>query len=132
MYIAIDFDGTVVKHEYPNIGDDVPLACEVIKDIERSGHDIILLTMRSGKELDDAINWYSQKGIKLFAVNSNPTQYEWTNSTKVYANLYIDDAALGCPLVQDFIVSDDSVERFGRPYVNWSEVDSYLKSNGII
>lgn len=111
--IAVDFDGTCVKHEYPNIGEDVPFAVEYLRRLTDHGHRIILNTMRSGEELDAAVQWFKARGIPLYGVNANPTQKQWTTSPKVYAEVYIDDAALGCPLV------------FGdtlRPYVDWSAV----------
>lgn len=113
MIIAIDFDGTIVTHKYPEIGELVPLAITKIKEFVAQGHKIILYTMRSGKELQDAISYCEKKGIKLWAVNENPTQKEWTSSPKIYANLYIDDAAFGCPLIY---------EKNERPYVDWRKI----------
>ncbi len=123
MYIAIDFDGTVVKHRYPEVGEDVPMAVEVIKKLLENNHNIILYTMRSGKGLEDAINWYKEKDIPLYGINDNPDQYEWTTSNKIWANIYIDDASLGCPLSFD----KDS----DRKYVNWKIVDSLLEYMGL-
>jgi len=123
MYIAIDFDGTVVKHRYPELGEDVPMAVEVIKKLVENNHNIILYTMRSGKELEDAISWYKERNIPLYGINDNPDQYEWTTSNKIWANIYIDDAALGCPL--NFDKDSD------RKYVNWKIVDSLLEYMGL-
>ena len=117
MYIAIDFDGTCVTHDYPRIGKDIH-AVNVLKRLVANGHKLILNTMRSGKELDEAVNWFKENGIELYGANENPTQKRWTNSPKVYAHLYIDDAALGCPLKMDSNLSD-------RPFVDW-EVVAYL------
>lgn len=94
MEIAIDFDGTVVKHAYPLIGEDIG-AWPVIKELVDKGHRIILFTMRSGDPLDEAIDLFRFKDIPLYGVNKNPTQKNWTRSPKAYAHLYIDDAALG-------------------------------------
>ena len=120
MYIAVDFDGTCVTHEYPRVGKDIG-AVPVLKKLVDSGHHIILNTMRSGKELVDAVQWFADNDIPLYGANENPTQKEWTLSPKVYAHLYIDDAALGCPLKFDRAVSD-------RPFVDWEVVDTYLGS----
>ena len=117
MYIAIDFDGTCVTHDYPRIGKDIG-AVTVLKRLVEAGHKLILNTMRSGNELQDAIDWFSTNGIELYGVNENPTQKRWTQSPKVYAHLYIDDAALGCPLRMNSNLSD-------RPFVDW-EVVAYL------
>ena len=124
MHIAIDFDGTCVTHDYPRIGKDIN-AVNVLKKLVANGHKLILNTMRSGKELKEAINWFNENGIELYGVNKNPTQKRWTKSPKVYAHLYIDDAAIGCPLKMDLSLSD-------RPFVDWEAVSCVLKDNGIL
>lgn len=99
MIIAVDFDGTCVKHRYPMVGEDVDGAVSVLKELVRKGHKIILYTMRGGDTLDDAISWFIDNDIELWGINRNPEQYGWSSSPKVFANLYIDDAALGIPLI---------------------------------
>ena len=124
MYIAVDFDGTCVTHDYPRIGKEIG-APKVLKRLVEAGHKLILNTMRSGKELQDAIHWFNKNGIELYGVNENPTQKHWTTSPKVYAHMYIDDAAFGCPLrnVPDF--SD-------RPFVDWDSIYRQLIRMGIV
>ena len=112
--IAVDFDGTVVDHCYPDTGPDVPYAVEVLKDLVSRGYKIILWTMRSGKELDDAVKWYKDRDISLYGININPDQISWTTSPKAYAQIYIDDAALGCPLYK--------FAGFNRVSVDWLKV----------
>ena len=124
MYIAIDFDGTCVTHDYPRIGKDIN-AIDVLKKLVVNGHKLILNTMRSGKELDEAVNWFKENNIELFGINENPTQKRWTDSPKVYAHMYIDDAALGCPLKLDLSLSN-------RPFVDWEVVSCLLKDNEIL
>ena len=124
MYIAIDFDGTCVTHDYPRIGKEIG-ATEVLKRLVEAGHKLILNTMRSDKELQDAVNWFKKNGIELYGVNENPTQKRWTNSPKVYAHMYIDDAALGCPLI-------NAPELSSRPFVDWDSIDLQLIQKGII
>ncbi len=121
MYIAIDFDGTCVTHDYPRVGKDIG-AVPVLKKLTDSGHQLILNTMRSGKELVDAVQWFADNDIPLYGANENPTQKSWTASPKVYAHLYIDDAALGCPLKMDNAISN-------RPFVNWELIDKYIDRN---
>lgn len=125
MIIAIDFDGTVVTHEYPKVGRSVG-AEKVLKAIVEKGHKLILNTMRSHKGNDtlaDAERWFKDNGIELYGANENPSQKEWTDSPKVYANMYIDDSALGCPkkvIDGKFVV------------VDWEVVEAMLKNYGII
>jgi len=114
--IAIDFDGTCVTHEYPAVGQDIG-AASVIRELARRGNRIILFTMRSGQHLQEAVKWFTAHGIELFGVNENPEQHTWTKSPKPYAHIYIDDAALGIPLIYP---------EGQRPYVDWSKVAELL------
>ena len=122
--IAVDFDGTCVEHDYPAVGMEVEGAVEVLRALVKQGHRIILYTMRSGSKLDAAIKWFNDRKIELWAVNRNPEQEEWTESPKVYADMYIDDSALGCPIM--FI---DGVR---RPVVCWAKVRTWLEYNRIL
>lgn len=140
LSIVVDFDGTCVTHEFPHVGKDIG-AVPVLKRLVNEGHRLILFTMRSnrliggdtgdltildytGNFLDDAVNWFKNNDIELFGIQSNPTQHEWTTSPKAYGQMYIDDAALGCPLV---------FPGFGlRPYVDWEKVEEMLINNGTI
>lgn len=119
MIYAIDFDGTIVTHEYPAIGRLVPHAIEVMSKLQERGDKLILLTMRSGRELGEAVSYCKDCGITFWGINNNPEQHEWTNSRKVYANMYIDDAGCLMPLVKN------TTGRC-RPYVDWVKVSEYL------
>lgn len=126
MTIACDFDGTVVKHAFPSIGEDIG-AVPVLKKLVAKGHKLILYTMRSntakGNHLDDAINWFLNNDIDLYAVGINPQQKHWTDSTKCYAELYLDDAGLGFPLV--FPENE-------RPYADWKMIELQLIARGVL
>ena len=135
MTINIDFDGTCVSHDFPNVGKSIG-AERVLKKLTDNKHQLILFTMRSnrtskkdpvdptilnvtGKFLDDAVNWFKENDIPLYGIQSNPTQRNWTTSPKSYAEIMIDDSALGCPLKFDKNISN-------RPFVNWEEVEQIL------
>lgn len=79
----------------------------------------------AGKFLGDAVRWFADNNIKLHGIQSNPTQHSWTTSPKSYAELMIDDSALGCPLMFDARLSN-------KPFVDWQAVELYLESRGII
>ncbi len=115
MIIAVDFDGTIVEHEYPEIGEEVPLAIDTLKELHSNGHQLILWTVRIGEPLQHAYDYCGSKGLNFIGINENPTQKFWNGSPKAYARVYIDDAALGCPLVHP-------KEKNRRPYVDWKEV----------
>lgn len=122
--IGIDFDGTVVTHEYPRVGRDIG-AVPVLKRLVDSGNKLILFTMRDSRNgtLQDAINWFKKNGIELYGVNTNPTQADWTDSPKAHCNFYIDDAALGIPKNFDW--------KTGRNYVDWKRVEELLEEEGL-
>ena len=77
--------------------------------------------------LDDAVNWYKEKGIELYGINENPKQEEFSSSPKVYANYYIDDKSFGSPVKME--KDEDDKE---KPYVNWENVRNLLIENNII
>lgn len=122
--IAVDFDGTCVEHNYPAIGMEVEGAVDVLRALNKRGHRIILNTMRSGERLDAAVKWFRDRKVELWAVNRNPEQEEWTSSPKVYADLYIDDSALGCPIM--------FIDGLRKPVVKWSKVRTLLENDGIL
>lgn len=123
--IAVDFDGTVVTHEYPEVGADVPHAVEVLKRLNDAGVRIIVWTMRGGEYLDvHAKEWFESKDIEVWAYNSNPEQSSWTQSPKCYAQAYIDDAAIGCPLIHP--------ANGRRPFVDWMKVEKLLEAAGFL
>ena len=126
MIVGIDFDGTIVEHQYPRIGLEVPYAIDVMKELQEAGHKLILWTMRSDEYLEEAVKYVESQGIKFFGINENPEQKDWTNSPKAYCNVYIDDAALGCPLV--FTAPGSGL----RPYVDWIQVRNTLTLMGLL
>lgn len=134
MEILLDFDGTVVKHEFPKVGEDIG-AVPVLKKLVEAGHKLILFTMRSdvenpttldkdivtesGNFLTQAINWFEENDIPLYGIQTNPTQHTWTTSPKAYGQLIIDDTALGIPLIK----------KVGqKPYVDWHKLDIYFST----
>jgi len=98
MNIAIDFDGTIVEHRYPAIGKVRPFAFETMKLLQREGHQLILWSYRSGKELEAAIDFCKERGIQFYAINKSYTEEDFCETTvsrKIHADLFIDDRNLG-------------------------------------
>ena len=116
MIIAVDFDGTLVEHKYPDIGNEAPFAFAILRTLQEQGHQLILYTMRSGRELFNAVQFCQKRGVTFWGVNENPDQHTWTDSRKVFAHLYIDDAAYGVP-------TKPATEIGLRPVVDWSKIE---------
>ena len=98
MIIAVDFDGTIVEHRYPAIGRERLFAFETLKALQKDHHQLILWTYRSGKELEEAVEFCRKNGVEFYAVNKNYPEEEFdekTMSRKIQADIYIDDRNVG-------------------------------------
>ena len=95
VIIAIDFDGTIVTNNFPDIGELIPKAKETIKRLKDEGNILILWTCREGNNLDKALEFCKKEGIEFDAVNENYKQLPFKTSSKIYADYYIDDRAKG-------------------------------------
>lgn len=119
FYVAIDFDGTIADHVFPEIGAPVPGAFEWMRKFQEQNAQLILWTMRADSHgcevLSEALDFCHSNGIRFFGINENPSQSEWTASPKAYAHVYIDDMAFGCPLIEN-------PKGWGRPMVDWQAV----------
>ena len=97
--IAVDFDGTIVTHEYPKIGTELPFATDTLKMLIRDHHRLILWSVREGQLLQDAIDWCKERGVEFWAVNKDyPEESESNNnhfSRKIKADYFIDDRNIG-------------------------------------
>lgn len=98
MTIAIDFDGTIVEHRYPQIGPEIPFATDTLKMLMQERHRLILWTVREGKLLEEAVEWCRQRGVEFYAVNQDYPEEEKGDkgfSRKLKADVFIDDRNLG-------------------------------------
>ncbi|MCM1292340.1 MAG: hypothetical protein NC111_02860 [Bacteroides sp.] len=96
MIIAVDFDGTIVEHEYPAIGRERHQAVATLKQLQKEGHVLILWTYREGAELEAAVEWCRRRGLEFHCINSNdPFGPDPTGPRKLHADLYIDDRNIG-------------------------------------
>lgn len=97
MKIAVDFDGTIVDHEYPKIGKTKLFAFETLKALQKRGDTLILWTFRTGKELQEAIDFCKQNGVEFYAANKNYPEevFDDSISRKIEADIFIDDRNVG-------------------------------------
>lgn len=99
MTIAVDFDGTIVEHRYPKIGEEIPFATDTLKMLIAEHHKLILWTVREGELLDEAINWCRERGVEFYAVNRDYPEETITNnnhfSRKLKVDMWIDDRNIG-------------------------------------
>lgn len=97
LKIAVDFDGTIVEHAYPAIGKEKMFAFYTLRELQKHGALLILWTFRSGKTLDEAVDYCKANGVEFYAVNkSYPEEvFDETVSRKIDADVYIDDKNVG-------------------------------------
>ena len=99
MTIAVDFDGTIVEHRYPEIGKEIPFATETLRMLIKDHHKLILWSVREGKLLEDAVEWCKARGVEFYAINRDYPEETWDNnphfSRKLKVDVFIDDRNLG-------------------------------------
>ncbi|MDD5856471.1 MAG: hypothetical protein SPE53_06430 [Prevotella sp.] len=100
MIIAVDFDGTIVEHRYPEIGRERPFAIETLKMLIADHHRLILWSVREGQLLEDAVKWCKDRGVEFYAVNKDYPEEKGTEnnnhfSRKLKVDLFIDDRNIG-------------------------------------
>jgi len=98
LKIAVDFDGTIVEHKYPEIGKEIMFALKTLRTLQEQGHQLILWTYRSGKELDEAVEYCRRNGVEFYAINSSYPEEEFDedyDSRKIDVDIFIDDRNIG-------------------------------------
>lgn len=96
MIIAIDFDGTIVEHKYPNIGKPIPFAIETLLKLQEDNHKLILWTVREGALLQEAIDYCNKRGLYFYSANENYIgENKDTSPRKLKADMFIDDRNIG-------------------------------------
>ncbi len=97
LTIAVDFDGTIVEHKYPDIGDEMVFATETLKALQDKGHRLILWTYRTGDLLEEAVQYCKKRGIEFYAVNKNYPEevFDKKAPRKLNADIFIDDRNVG-------------------------------------
>lgn len=113
MIIAVDFDGTIVEHAYPEIGKPIPFAIETLLQLQKDGHTLLLWSVRQGDLLQAAVDYCESKGLKFYAANKNyPEEDTHKTPRKLNADLFIDDRNVGglpdWGVIYNLILSGDS------------------------
>ncbi|MBQ0021441.1 MAG: hypothetical protein KBT39_13100 [Bacteroidales bacterium] len=136
MTIAVDFDGTIVEHRYPEIGRELPFATQTLKMLIKDGHKLILWSVREGELLEEAVEWCRQRGVEFYAVNKDfPEEDPEKNkhySRKLKADVWIDDRNVGglpdwgtiYAMIRERktyeqVLMEDNEEAFRKPKKKW-------------
>ena len=124
LIVALDFDGTLLTHNWPNLGKDIG-AFEWLLQFQKEYSELkyMLWTVRSDGPLVEAAEYCADVGLKLWSVNVNLDQHTWPvpGSCKAHAHIYVDDAAMGAPLI--FLHGDP------RPHVDWERMGPMLAAS---
>ncbi len=113
MKICLDFDGTMVLHRFPDIGEEVPGAVQTVKDLIAAGHEVILNTYRAEiglGPLHGAMAWMKSKGIeKFFFVQAKIYSPVFGKFGQDY---FIDDQPSDAPLLESGAVEWSVVREY--------------------
>lgn len=94
MIVAVDFDGTIVKDAFPNIGEINADTVNYLNYLSKKGAKLILWTCRSGELLEQAVEVCKKIGLNFEAINDNLPEIVakyGNNSRKIFADIYLDD-----------------------------------------
>lgn len=94
MIIAVDFDGTLCKNEWPKIGEENTFVIRELRRRQKLGDKIILWTCRTGGLLEIAVDWCTERGLIFDAINDNLPEMKEKfggDCRKIFANEYWDD-----------------------------------------
>jgi hydroxymethylpyrimidine pyrophosphatase-like HAD family hydrolase len=114
MIINLDFDGTIFKEDWPNIGEILPSAKDVINKLYDAGDTIVICTCRENHHRYDAEMALLDHGIKYHYFNENVPEriHQFGNdSRKIGADIYIEDKS-----PQHLIHG-----------VNWEDIDTMIE-----
>lgn len=135
MIIAVDFDGTIVEHQYPGIGREKPFAIDTLKKLAQEHHRLILWTVREGKLLQEAIDFCKERGLEFYAVNRNYPEEKHPTERKLRAEMWIDDRNLGglpdwgtiYQMIQDNLTFNDFMNQYTKEYEPMSQIGFFRK-----
>ena len=95
-YIAVDFDGTIVTNQYPEVGELMPGALATLKEWKERGKTIIVWTCREDEYAEAAKAFLNKEGVPFDLFNENPPELieKYGNDCrKLGADFFIDDKA---------------------------------------
>lgn len=96
MIIAVEFDGTIVENGYPGIGKEISVAIYVLSQLRHRGHQVALKSRRTGKELEEAVEYCRRRGLEfdfvLQAGSGNSGQNQNNEGKSVVPDIVIDHA----------------------------------------
>jgi len=113
-YVVVDFDGTLVSHKFPEIGEPINEVIQYIRMQSVHGAKIILFTYREDTKerlyLSEAVQYCKDNKIPIDAVNENPFE-KFDNCNilndgkrrKFYFDILIDDRAVNFSEVIKYI-----------------------------
>jgi len=91
LVVAVDFDGTLVENNFPEIGEPNKEVMQYVRDKKEEGAIIILWTTRQNDFLQEALDFCEQYDIPIDYANRNAPGIGFETSNKIFADIYVDD-----------------------------------------
>lgn len=116
MIIAVDFDGVIVEDKFPEIGEPDRELVALLQFAKDAGHKLILWTSRVDDRLEEAVRTCTELGLEFDAINDGEPEnlaLYGTNPRKVFADIYIDDRALGFSKFRTYLALTEIIKYGG-------------------
>ena len=133
MIIFLDFDGTVVEHQYPMLGRYNDGCFDVLQKLQQAGHEIVLNTYRVNCDdgtLEIALDFLNNNPVYTIApivtytpAKIDPCRWNW-RVFKEKNYVFIDDICKGTPLKKTIGIR-------GSNMVDWQAIDILFAGNGM-
>jgi hypothetical protein len=99
--IAIDFDGTLCEHRYPECGPPRPAVVEAVRALHAMGWRVVVQSCRA--QADDGLlvemaAWLAEHGV--------PCDEIWRGAGKPFAHAYLDDRGVAVPAGENIAAKD--------------------------
>lgn len=99
--VAVDFDGTLVEDNFPDIGRPYIDMFDTMKYLRDKGVKVVLWTSRNFHKnrdlLEEAVQFCKEQGLEFDAINENIQEVQeltGEDTRKIYADLYVDDKSI--------------------------------------
>ena len=92
IVIGVDFDDTISPWKLAN-QEECDKVIHTLKEAKNVGAHIVVFTACKEDRYEQILAYCKKKDLRVDAINKNPIDLPYGNTTKIYANIFLDDRA---------------------------------------